>query len=94
MSRGWAVLLVWALFLSGVAVGALGMHLYYFEKHQGSARHGGGPRGLPLLPGRPPLAGGAGADRRSAGRDRTNFGEEPGGAARRFGTSYAPKSKS
>ncbi len=29
MSRGWALLAVAALFLSGVSIGALGMHLYY-----------------------------------------------------------------
>ena len=32
MSRGVAILAVCALFLSGVAIGALGMHLYYAER--------------------------------------------------------------
>ncbi len=32
MSRPLSVLLVATLFLSGVAIGALGMHLYYFER--------------------------------------------------------------
>ena len=32
MTRGLSILAVSALFLSGVAIGALGMHLYYAER--------------------------------------------------------------
>ena len=43
MNKSVSVLLVAALFASGVAVGALGMHLYYFEKLSGPRDRGPGP---------------------------------------------------
>ena len=43
MSRGWAILIVAALFLSGVSVGALGMHLY--DQRIAGSFHG--PFGFP-----------------------------------------------
>lgn len=54
MSRSASILLVAALFASGVAVGALGMHLYYFDKLSGG-------RGRPGPP--PPVMGGWLAER-------------------------------
>lgn len=41
MNRSASILVVAALFLSGVAIGALGMHLYYWQKL--GARGPGGP---------------------------------------------------
>jgi Spy/CpxP family protein refolding chaperone len=46
MSRGWALVSVFALFLAGISIGALGMHLY-------QERTGRGPRGPFAGPGRP-----------------------------------------
>ena len=47
MSRSTSILVVAALFLSGIAVGALGMHLYYWR--QLASRGGGGPAGPPMV---------------------------------------------
>ncbi len=44
MSRATSILVVASLFLSGVAVGALGMHLYYFDKLSGPRGPGHGAR--------------------------------------------------
>ena len=46
MSRGWALVSVFALLLAGISIGALGMHLY--QEHTW-----GGPRGPFAGPGRP-----------------------------------------
>lgn len=51
MSRSWSILVVAALFLSGVAVGALGMHLYYWQRLESSAGPGGGPVHAPMMMG-------------------------------------------
>ncbi len=51
MSRSSAILVVAALFLSGVAIGALGMHLYYWQQ-LGERRPGGPPQSpSPMLMG-------------------------------------------
>ena len=46
MSRGWALVSVFALFLAGISIGALGMHLYQERSERG-------PRGPFAGPGRP-----------------------------------------
>ena len=47
MSRGLSIAVVAALFLSGVAVGALGMHLYYWDRL--SPHRMGGPPDTPWV---------------------------------------------
>lgn len=50
MNRSSSILVVAALFLSGVAIGALGMHLYYWQRLGPGARgFGDGPPPAPMM---------------------------------------------